>query len=434
MNQLPGLSANTFTSRANTQPKQKLQPKDQDNLASTQKKQRLQKQIERAKTVFWSRFQGTSGSKLGCQFALPGLVKTFRVSVLAVSLDGVYGTYTTRMTVCKPFNMVVESPLFVRPHETVTCRMVLENNRDAEVTVDVGFLGRKVQLPRRQVYNIDFDVAQQDLPLQVQVSESGQTHGHCVDAPVYQGLTYEKSLDLKFNVTDAPLASNKALLELPENIVPGSLELRVDYKRLSADVLVKGLEKLVREPYGCFEQTSATTFPLVMLIQYIDGLQHKTEKMLQMRVDAEDKMKRGIKRLLGYECSKGGFEWFGSDPGHPTLSAYGVWQFVEMNSIGQYVDENIIDRTLDWLRKLYQRGSAEFKIEGSGYDSFARPPQFCSDIYIAFIMTLMQDYHVNYKSIVSHKIADFEANRSQAEGDSYLTSFIALVYLGGSRP
>lgn len=408
--------------------------KDKNDKASVEKKQQLQKQIERAKTVFWSRFRTTTSNSLDCQFELPDLVKTFRVCVFAVSTDGVYGTHTTTITICKPFNMVVESPLFVRPDETVTCKMILENNRDTDVAVDVGFLGRKVQIPKRQVYNVDFDVSQSDMPLEVQVTESGQTHSHRVSVPVYLGLTYEKSQSLKFQVTDDPLTQNTALIELPENIVPGSLDLQVEYKQLSADVLVKGLDRLVREPYGCFEQTSATTFPLVMLIQYIDGLPQKTEKMLKMRIDAEDKMKRGIKRLLGYECSKGGFEWFGSDPGHPTLSAYGIWQFVEMNAIGQYIDVKIIDRTLDWLRKLYQKTSAEFKIKGSGYDSFSRPPQFCSDIYIAFIMTLMQDYHVNYKSIVSHKIADYEAKPNSAKDDIYLSSFIALVYQGEPWP
>jgi hypothetical protein len=149
-----------------------------------------------------------------------------------------------------------------------------------------------------------------------------------------------------------------------------------------------------------------------------------------MRIDAEEKMKRGIKRLLGYECSKGGFEWFGKNPGHVTLTAYGIWQFLEMNKIGEYIDVKVIDRTLDWLRKKYQKNKAKFEMKGSGYDSFARPPQFCSDIYILFILTLMDDYHVNYKSIVSHKIEDYESGKNFSDNDSYLGSFIALVYLG----
>jgi uncharacterized protein YfaS (alpha-2-macroglobulin family) len=255
-------------------------------------------------------------------------------------------------------------------------------------------------------------------------------HSHVINLPFYQGITYEKNNKLKVKITDTETKGGDLLLEFPENMVQGSLKMNIEYKKISADVLVKGLNKLIREPYGCFEQTSATTFPLVMLIQYIDNLSEKSEKMLSMRMDAEEKMKRGIKRLLGYECGKGGFEWFGSDPGHVTLTAYGIWQFLEMNKIGDYIDVKIIDRTLDWLRKKYQKGKAQFEMKGTGYDDFARPPQFCSDVYILFILTLMEDYNINYKSIVTHKIQDYEGNTDSSGSDSYLGSFISLIYLG----
>lgn len=423
-------SKNTFSTKHNKLSPQSRTPPDDDRQAI---RNQLQIQLQNAKTVFWSSLKPTQTNRLRNCFALPNLVKTFRVTVFAVSADGVYGTHTSLMTICQPFNLVVESPLFVRPGETAMCKMVLENNRDSDTTVELVTLNRTVEVPKRQVYNVEFEVAQDAMPMQVEVAEGGETLFHTVALPVYQGITYNKAKTLKFQVTDSDSAGAQTMLELPANLALGSLRLKVEYKQLSADVLVKGLDRLVREPCGCFEQTSATTFPLVMLLQYIDGLQKKSSKMLQIRLDAEAKMKRGIKRLLGYECSKGGFEWFGANPGHPTLSAYGVWQFLEINKLGPYIDVKVIDRTLDWLRKKYQTKTAQFEVDSSGYDSFARPPQFCSDIYILFILTLMDDYHVNYKSIVAHKIAQYEAHKSSAGSDSYLHSFIALVYLGESR-
>ena len=32
--------------------------------------------------------------------------------------------------------------------------------------------------------------------------------------------------------------------------------------------LTKALERLIRDPHGCFEQTSSSTYPLVMAQQY----------------------------------------------------------------------------------------------------------------------------------------------------------------------
>jgi uncharacterized protein YfaS (alpha-2-macroglobulin family) len=213
------------------------------------------------------------------------------------------------------------------------------------------------------------------------------------------------------------------------NYVEGSLQVDVEHKKLSHNILLEGLESLIREPCGCFEQTSSSTFPMVMLMQYIDNQTEKSKEILKIRANAEENVKKGIKRLLGYECKKGGFEWFGSDPGHTTLTAYGIWQFMEMNKCGNLIDNKVIDRSLNWLRKQYNNSKGEFKVN-SGYDDFSRPPQFCSDIYILFILTLMDDYHINYKSIVEDKIKKYE--KTNSTDDMYLNAFICLVYLGNN--
>jgi hypothetical protein len=410
---------------------EQVQNEDEQEEKKNEIEEELKKEIEKAKTVFWSRFKKTKNKAFKGGFELPDLVKTFRVSIISMNMEGVYGTYTTEVTVSKPFNIVLESPLYIRPNETVACKMILENNKDQDIKVDVPTLNRQIEIPKRGVYNVEFDVNQDQIPYSITVNETTEmSHTNKVVMPLYQGLTYEKSQAMKLQVVDSNKKSKKITLELPEDIVPGSLNLNIEYKQISANVLLKGLKNMIREPCGCFEQTSSTTFPLVMLIRYIDSLKEKPESMLSMRIDAEEKMKRGIKRLLGYECSQGGFEWFGNNPGHVTLTAYGIWQFIEMNKIGNYIDVKVIDRTLDWLRKKYQKDKAQFEMKGSGYDSFARPPQFCSDIYILFILTLMDDYNINYKSIVSHKIQNYEANKDSSKRDHYLESFVALVYSG----
>ena len=73
-------------------------------------------------------------------------------------------------------------------------------------------------------------------------------------------------------------------------------------------------------PCGCFEQASSTTFPLVLALKILKNFDKKilfNEMLL--------KLKKGIKLLLSYETSTGGFEWFGKSPGHSTLTAYGLW-------------------------------------------------------------------------------------------------------------
>ena len=41
-------------------------------------------------------------------------------------------------------------------------------------------------------------------------------------------------------------------------------------------------------------------------------------------------LRAGYAKLTGYECKNHGFEWFGADPGHEALTAYGLLEFRDM--------------------------------------------------------------------------------------------------------
>jgi uncharacterized protein YfaS (alpha-2-macroglobulin family) len=45
--------------------------------------------------------------------------------------------------------------------------------------------------------------------------------------------------------------------------------------------MIGGLEGMLREPYGCFEQASSTNYPTVMLMAYMKQHRVKDEKLMQ---------------------------------------------------------------------------------------------------------------------------------------------------------
>ena len=59
---------------------------------------------------------------------------------------------------------------------------------------------------------------------------------------------------------------------------------------------------------------------------------------------------KGYQRLTGYECKGGGYEWFGEDPGHEALTAYGLMEFSDMAQVFP-VDTAMLARTREWLLK-----------------------------------------------------------------------------------
>jgi hypothetical protein len=120
--------------------------------------------------------------------------------------------------------------------------------------------------------------------------------------------------------TLVPGTPSELTLAVPEQFVPntGHATLRLFPTPLST--LTAGLEGMLQEPHGCFEQTSSTNYPNTLVLQLLD---EGGDCVPAVALRARDLLAKGYARLVGYECKRGGFEWFGGDPGHEALTAYG---------------------------------------------------------------------------------------------------------------
>jgi len=132
---------------------------------------------------------------------------------------------------------------------------------------------------------------------------------------------------------------------IPDDLVSGSLSTRIVVYPTPLASMTEALERLIREPYGCFEQTSSTVYPLVMAQQYFLSHQGVDPSLIER---SSQILTTGYGRLMGFECQSGGFEWFGNDPGHDALTAYGLLEFTDMSKV-RHVDPAMLDRTRKWM-------------------------------------------------------------------------------------
>lgn len=176
--------------------------------------------------------------------------------------------------------------------------------------------------------------------------------------------------------------SEEMVVDLPDYWVPGSLEVTLSaYPSMLAD-LQQGMESILREPTGCFEQASTSNYPNVLTMQYMQ--EHDVANPAVTR-RAKDLLKKGYAKLIGYECSRKGYEWFGGDPGHEALTAYGLMEFRDMAEVYD-VDREMIDRTARWL--LDRRdGKGGFQRNARALDSFGRAPQEITDAYVTWALS-----------------------------------------------
>ena len=149
-------------------------------------------------------------------------------------------------------------------------------------------------------------------------------------------------------------------LEVPGGAIPHASTLQIKLYPGMFSQVVDGLEGMLRMPSGCFEQTSSSTYPNILVLRYLrDAKKSKPE----LEAKALRFLQAGWQRLVTYEVKGGGFSWFGSPPANGILTAYGLMEFFDMDKVMD-IDEKVVARTRRWLLKR-QKGDGSFKPDAS---------------------------------------------------------------------
>lgn len=168
--------------------------------------------------------------------------------------------------------------------------------------------------------------------------------------------------------------------------------------------LTAGAAAILREPHGCFEQLSSSTFPNILALQF---LRKSGTVAPEIEAQALRYIETGYKHLLAYEIDKGGFEWFGHPPAHEGLSAYGLWEFYEMKKVYPGVDNHVIARTQAWLLSR-RNGHGGFK-QNKGKYGFSAASPAVTNAYITFALAatgetaIEKEYALAYQEALQSK-------------------------------
>jgi hypothetical protein len=225
----------------------------------------------------------------------------------------------------------------------------------------------------------------------------------------------------------------RGTITLPKDVVPGTLKVRLEVYPTSMADLVKGLDGLLREPYGCFEQTSTSNYPNTMILDYMNQTNQTNP---QAAARAKGFLDRGYGRLVSFECpdtptrSRQGFEWFGAaDQQHEALTAYGLLQFKDMSRVAQ-VDPQLIKRTQEFL--LSRRdGNGGFRQNTRALHSWGASKQVVNAYIVWALVESDPDdaEHMDLKKEIAALKAEALDENSAGGKDSYFVALVANVML-----
>ncbi|HEY6173365.1 MAG TPA: alpha-2-macroglobulin family protein, partial [Kofleriaceae bacterium] len=164
--------------------------------------------------------------------------------------------------------------------------------------------------------------------------------------------------------------------------LPGTIHASVTMFPSPVAAMTQGMAGMIREPGGCFEQTSSTNYPNIMILGYLNSNDAADPALVARTQGVID---HGYKLLTGYETPEKGYEWFGHTPGHEALTAYGLMEFADMAKVYD-VDKRMVERTADWLMSR-RDGQGGFSRSSQALDSFGRASPTTTNAYIMWALS-----------------------------------------------
>jgi TonB-dependent SusC/RagA subfamily outer membrane receptor len=218
--------------------------------------------------------------------------------------------------------------------------------------------------------------------------------------PMNVDIAGTKSLRTNFIITDP---------------IPGSVDagLKLLYNPFSS--IFDGLQSMMREPSGCFEQVSSSNYPNIMAMQLLKFRNTSPE----FKEKALNFLDVGYKKLRNYESREGGYEWYGGNPGNEALTAYGLLQFHEMKEFIN-IDKNLIEGNLQWLNSRkdnkggFNQNPAKYGFSGIKY--------VVSNAYIVYVLSEVgqRDFDKQYETALKEALVSKDLYRMELMA---LTSF-----------
>ncbi|HYT94223.1 MAG TPA: alpha-2-macroglobulin family protein, partial [Gemmataceae bacterium] len=380
------------------------------------------------------------GKKTDLTFELSDSVTRFQVQVWAHTLDGRLGSATAEVTSKLPFSVEPTMPFEVTRSDKITIPVIVANRTQKSLSVELGVDAKNLTLQgdaKRQLAVDAGKSVRQLFTFQPSVVE-GEATLNVVGRSEPLGAD---RVERRFKIVPEgfPVVGAKSdLLEtvarheivLPEDWVKGTLKMQVQVFPSTLADLQKGLEGLLREPGGCFEQSSSSNYPNVLILNYLKASE-QTDPQIEKR--ARTLLTSGYQQLTSFECQvpnqaqvRRGYEWFGQTaPPHEALTAYGLLQFKDMAKVHP-VDAAMVERTRKYL--LDQRdGKGGFKRNQRALDTFGRAPEHVTNAYIVWSLTEAggdEDLTVELKTL--HEAA-------KSSKDPYFVALVGLAHLNRGK-
>jgi hypothetical protein len=310
-------------------------------------------------TMLWLPDEVTDAEgHLSLSFPVADSITTWRVTALASSQDGRLGSSTGSLRVFQDFFIDLDLPGSLTVGDEIAIPVGVFNYMTEGQTVRLEVETapwfdlldepvKEIEIAANDITVVYFRIRAEAFGRQpFQVTAYGSQMSDAIRKEVH---VFPDGKELRFSVSDklTPTAAVEESVRIPQDVIPGTQTLMVKIYPGVVSQVVEGLDALLRMPFGCFEQTSSTTYPNVLVLDYLKTTDQASP---EVQMKAEQYINLGYQRLTTFEVDgePGGFSLFGDAPADPMLTAYGLQEFGDMSRVYE-IDPGLIQRIVDWL-------------------------------------------------------------------------------------
>ncbi|TNF25823.1 MAG: hypothetical protein EP329_22365 [Deltaproteobacteria bacterium] len=342
--------------------------------------------------VFLPSVEIGSDGRADVAFTLPDNLGAFRLMAVAAADGNRFGRADTRVEVSKPILVRPGLPRFVSSGDEFEARAVvqaIENAGSGEVVVELSASGPvelleassvTATLSRGKAEAITFRArakAPGTATFAFKVTPAGATEA--ADA-VKVEIPVQFPASVRTAIESGRVAGEHGVdglaarrIEVPDWVRAdvGGVDVEIASSQLGE--LLPGLRYLVRYPYGCVEQTTGVTLPLLALGTMSEDFALPGIDHAQVLARAQ----AGVDRLRTMQQFNGGLSyWPGGNEAHPWGSAYGGLALVRASKVpGLTVPEGAVEGVKTFLRSLlagqYKPEQSEWAAEMHPVEPFA---------------------------------------------------------------
>ncbi|WP_454881592.1 TonB-dependent receptor plug domain-containing protein [Sphingobacterium detergens] len=315
---------------------------------------------------------------------------SYRVIVEGIGKNGMIGrSQQTTYQVRDEIGLDVKLPLYASQGDLINAQLLVDNTRRQPVSIrsQVDLVGDNLEW-KSEGSNLKIGAQEQSqvrVPLEVKrpsidrdkirfsIRTDSSAQGIIKDIKLFN-----KGFPVAFGHSTSKYVEHEFELK---NAVKGSQQLSVELYLNPLKQITQGLERIVREPHGCFEQVSSSVYPNIYALSLMRQI--RTDEFLQRKT--KEFLENGYKKLAAYEIKGGGFDWYGKPPAHEVLSAFGLIEFIEMKPFIA-VDQKMIERTKNWLlSKKDGRGGYH---QAKGRYAFSGNRELINNTYITYALSV----------------------------------------------